>query len=168
MDIIMRWLIDCGYMQQYLLKPETDDALWNSSTSRSDGTVLFTLLDPKCFKNRLFLKRTACLLYGLVEKTESGYEESTLSLDEPIYFLQDERNQTTISTQRGTLGGHDRLKIYGRLDCPSALRHLHDGQYRRHRVFFKDEETAIKAGYRPCAVCMKREYKLWREAKPGI
>jgi len=58
------------------------------------------------------------------------------------------------SDQPGTLGGHRRLKIYGRLDCPSALRYVAIGQYVRHRVFFADEATAIAAGYRPCARCL--------------
>ena len=39
------------------------------------------------------------------------------------------------------------------------------GQYVKYRVFFKDEETAIAAGYRPCGVCMKAEYKRWKEQK---
>lgn len=32
-----------------------------------------------------------------------------------------------ISDQPGTLGGHSKLKIYGRLDCPSAKRYAEDG-----------------------------------------
>lgn len=63
----------------------------------------------------------------------------------------------------GALGGHRKLKIYGRLDCPSAARYIKKGQYVRYRVFFADEETAIAAGYRPCAVCMKREYEAWKK-----
>ncbi len=31
-----------------------------------------------------------------------------------------------------------------------------------YRVFFLDEETAIAAGYRPCAVCMPEAYKVWK------
>ncbi len=31
------------------------------------------------------------------------------------------------SEEKGTLGGHRKLKIYGRLDCPSALRHIDKG-----------------------------------------
>ncbi|GLZ47781.1 hypothetical protein Acsp06_39660 [Actinomycetospora sp. NBRC 106375] len=57
------------------------------------------------------------------------------------------------SASPGTLGGHRRLRIYGRLDCPSALRWLARGHYARHRVFFADEATARAAGYRPCRVC---------------
>ena len=53
-------------------------------------------------------------------------------------------------------------KNYGRLDCPSALRWLKKGYYAQHRVFFKDEATAIAAGYRPCAVCMPKEYQIWK------
>ena len=67
------------------------------------------------------------------------------------------------SSTPGLLGGHTKLKIYGRLDCPSALRYIAKGQYVKNRVFFKDEETAIAAGFRPCAKCMPKEYKLWKE-----
>ena len=62
----------------------------------------------------------------------------------------------------GKLGGHRKLKIYGRLDCPSALRYIAKGHYIEHRVFFADEEAAIAAGYRPCGVCMKEAYKKWK------
>lgn len=53
----------------------------------------------------------------------------------------------------GTLGGHRRTKVYGRLDCPSALRWIARGQYVSHRVFFADAATARAAGYRPCRAC---------------
>ena len=62
----------------------------------------------------------------------------------------------------GRLGGHRRLKGYGRLDCASALRWIAKGHYVRHRVFFADEATAIAAGYRPCARCLPERYRLWR------
>lgn len=66
------------------------------------------------------------------------------------------------SSRPGRLGGHRRLRIYGRLDCPSARRWLARGHYARHRVFFADEETAVAAGYRPCAVCLPDAYAAWR------
>jgi methylphosphotriester-DNA--protein-cysteine methyltransferase len=62
----------------------------------------------------------------------------------------------------GTLGGYKPSRIYGRLDCPSALRAIAKGGYVRHRVFFADEATAIAAGYRPCGVCMQAEYREWK------
>ena len=62
----------------------------------------------------------------------------------------------------GTLGGHRRNKVYGRLDCPSAQRWIARGHYVRHRVFFADEATAIAAGYRPCAVCLPGPYREWK------
>jgi hypothetical protein len=65
----------------------------------------------------------------------------------------------------GTLGGHRRGRLYGRLDCPSALRVLARGGYVRQRVFFADEETAVAAGYRPCAVCLPAEYRAWRSGQ---
>lgn len=66
------------------------------------------------------------------------------------------------SPSPGTLGGHRRSRIYGRLDCPGALRWIARGHYVRQRVFFADEATARAAGYRPCAVCLPAEYRRWR------
>ena len=61
----------------------------------------------------------------------------------------------------GTLGGNGKLKIYGRLDCPSALSTIRrfPGSYEKSRVFFADEKTALEAGYRPCGNCMRAQYK---------
>ena len=81
------------------------------------------------------------------------------------YKLIDENGQTYDSNKPGTLGGHRKLKINGRLDCPSALRYIAKGQYVQNRVFFADEKTAIKAGYRPCAKCMPEAYKQWKQNK---
>jgi methylphosphotriester-DNA--protein-cysteine methyltransferase len=76
------------------------------------------------------------------------------------------------SAAPGTLGGHRATRIYGRLDCPSALRALANGGYAMHRVFFADEATAVAAGYRPCARCLPEPYRDWREransAAPAI
>jgi methylphosphotriester-DNA--protein-cysteine methyltransferase len=66
------------------------------------------------------------------------------------------------SETKGTIGGNKNLKIYGRLDCPSALSWISRGHYVKHRVFFLDEATAIKAGYRPCAICMPEAYERWK------
>lgn len=79
------------------------------------------------------------------------------------YKLIGKDGKEYLSEEKGTLGGHRKLKIYGRLDCPSALRYIAKGQYVQYRVFFKNEETAITAGYRPCGVCMKERYKLWKQ-----
>ncbi|MET0763885.1 MAG: Ada metal-binding domain-containing protein [Blastococcus sp.] len=68
------------------------------------------------------------------------------------------------SDRLGTVGGHRRSRIYGRLDCPSALRALARGGYRAHRVFFADEITAIQAGYRPCGACLPEQYRAWKRA----
>lgn len=61
----------------------------------------------------------------------------------------------------GLFGGHRRGKLYGLLDCPSALRAIARGGYVPHRVFFADEQTAVAAGYRPCAVCLREPYAAW-------
>jgi methylphosphotriester-DNA--protein-cysteine methyltransferase len=66
----------------------------------------------------------------------------------------------------GKLGGHRATKIYGRLDCPSALRALSRGGYKPQRVFFEDEPTARSAGYRPCGICLPKAYAHWRATHP--
>nr|WP_157687178.1 Ada metal-binding domain-containing protein [Burkholderia lata] len=69
------------------------------------------------------------------------------------------------SPVRGTFGGHRGGKLYGRLDCRAALRAIERGGYTKYRVFFLDEATAIAAGYRPCAVCLPKEYAAWKQAR---
>ena len=66
------------------------------------------------------------------------------------------------SESPGTLGGWRGGKIYGRLDCASALRNIEKGHYVKERVFFADEASAIAAGYRPCAKCMPEKYAKWK------
>jgi methylphosphotriester-DNA--protein-cysteine methyltransferase len=62
----------------------------------------------------------------------------------------------------GVLGGYRRGKIYGRLNCRSALSAIARGGYVKHRVFFLNALEAAAAGYRPCAVCMPAEYAAWK------
>ncbi len=65
------------------------------------------------------------------------------------------------STTHGTYGGNRRGKLYGRLDCTTALRAIARGGYVSHRVFFAAERIALAAGYRPCAVCLPDKYASW-------
>ena len=80
-----------------------------------------------------------------------------------LYRLTDSSGNEYLSENKGTLGGHKKLKIYGRLDCPSALRHIAKGNYVKYRVFFANETTAIAVGYRPCAICMREKYLQWKQ-----
>ncbi|GAA5078019.1 Ada metal-binding domain-containing protein [Nocardia iowensis] len=79
-----------------------------------------------------------------------------------MYTLLDADGRAYPSPTPGRYGGHRRGRIYGCLDCPSALRALARGAYRNHRVFFADEATAVSAGYRPCAVCLPDRYAAWK------
>jgi methylphosphotriester-DNA--protein-cysteine methyltransferase len=66
----------------------------------------------------------------------------------------------------GAFGGNRASRIYGRLDCPSALRAIAgSARYARNRVFFADEASAIAAGYRPCHSCMREAYFAWKAAR---
>ncbi|MCR5553243.1 MAG: metal-binding protein [bacterium] len=68
------------------------------------------------------------------------------------------------SESKGQLGGYSgKIKIYGSLDCPSALNWIAKGFYVDKRVFFKDEKNAILAGFRPCAFCQREKYLKWKE-----
>lgn len=64
----------------------------------------------------------------------------------------------------GTLGGHRHGKLYGRLGCRAAQAAIAKGGYVEHRVFFADEQIAVAAGYRPCAVCLPEEHTRWKAA----
>ncbi len=55
------------------------------------------------------------------------------------------------------LGGNKKIKIYGTLNCSSGKRMKIE-----NRVFFSDENEAIKNGYRPCGHCMKQKYGKWK------
>lgn len=79
-----------------------------------------------------------------------------------IWRLLDANGRPYESAQPGTFGGHRGTRIYGRLDCPSALRAIARGGYVAHRVFFLDEATAIAAGYRPCGVCLPERFTAWK------
>ncbi len=77
-----------------------------------------------------------------------------------MYKLLDANGQEYLSETPGEFGGNRKLKIYGRLDCPSALSSIRrfPGSYEKSRVFFKDEKTALAAGYRPCGNCLRDKY----------
>jgi len=82
---------------------------------------------------------------------------------EKLYRLITADGSSVSSPTKGTVGGHRKNRIYGRLDCKAARRALGTGRsYEQQRVFFADEDTAIAAGYRPCAVCMPEQYKGWK------
>lgn len=78
-----------------------------------------------------------------------------------MYKLLGADGKEYLSEAPGTFGGNGKLKIYGRLDCPSALSAIKrfPGSYEKSRVFFADEKTALAAGYRPCGNCLREKYK---------
>jgi hypothetical protein len=82
-----------------------------------------------------------------------------------VYILVGADGEPHESEVPGTLGGNRRGRLYGRLDCPSALRAIRRGGYVQHRVFFADEATAVAAGYRPCGTCLRAEYTAWKAAR---
>jgi methylphosphotriester-DNA--protein-cysteine methyltransferase len=84
---------------------------------------------------------------------------------EKTYTLLGADGRRYQSLSKGLRGGHRGTKIYGRLDCPAALRAIARGGYVKHRVFFADEATAAAAGFRPCGTCCKNRYQKWKTAR---
>jgi hypothetical protein len=86
-------------------------------------------------------------------------------LELKMYKLIDANGQEYLSEEPGTFGGNSKLKIYGRLDCPSALSTIRrfPGSYEKSRVFFIDEKTALAAGYRPCGNCLRKQYQEYKD-----
>ncbi len=93
------------------------------------------------------------------------YDDAGYVVSEPVdllqkhYYLQDSNDQHYLSENPGQLGSYYKLKIYGRLDCPTSARYLAEWHYDRHRVIFENYDIAIAAGYRPCGICMNYAYK---------
>jgi methylphosphotriester-DNA--protein-cysteine methyltransferase len=77
------------------------------------------------------------------------------------YVLTSATGDPFESEKPGTVAASRRTRIYGRLDCPAALKKLQRGGYSSHRVFFADQQTALAAGYRPCGTCLKADYDAW-------
>ncbi len=82
-----------------------------------------------------------------------------------MYKLLGADGKEYLSETPGTFGGNSKQKIYGRLDCPSALSSIKrfPGVYEKTRVFFADEKTALAAGYRPCGNCLREKYREYEE-----
>lgn len=85
-----------------------------------------------------------------VEKTEKK-----------LYKLLDANGKTYLSETPGEFGGNSKEKVYGRLDCGTALANMRrfPGAYQKSRVFFADEKTALAAGYHPCGNCLRKKYR---------
>lgn len=56
------------------------------------------------------------------------------------------RRRTLRESKLGTLGGRRTTKIYGELDCPSALRRIERGCYAKCRVVFLRRRGAGRSG----------------------
>ena len=185
---ILKMLLEYGYAKRYELSIEgfeeyisqncgeneknTLSEIWPEYTDRQMGTISILCVEKTFMKDKLLISKIDSYFMALYNEYHPSEElaEETLFFDKErqfknpkFYFLQDTIDRPNISATPGKYGGHYKLKIYGRLDCPSANRYIAKGQYVKHRVFFKDEETAIAAGYRPCAVCMPEAYQTWKK-----
>ena len=151
--VALKYLQKHGYLKFYSIRPDREIGKWNMCAT-SQGDFGLALLDKSFLSDKHLMKRIK-----LIMGTEG------IKSEKPIYFLTNVDNHEYISYTPASFGGHRKLKIYGKLDCRSAKQYISRGQYVNHRVFFANEETAVSAGYRPCAVCMPEAYKKWKETK---
>lgn len=140
-----------GYAQEYEVVSNVSNLYWNYA-AQSNGAIIIAFLDTTFNKNMLAMDKLKMIL---------NFSEKDIKTKH--YFLTDSDNMQYLSDEKGTLGGHWKLKIYGELNCKSDNHYIDKGQYVRNRVFFKSESDAISAGYRPCAVCMREKYDLWKK-----
>lgn len=109
-----------------------------------------------------FARLSAGLPFRLCERTTAEGRQFLCRM----YKLRQPDGHDAPSPTKGTLGGHRKLKIYGRLDCRKAISRF--PEHLRYRVFFADERAAIRAGFRPCEACMVDEYCRWADGgAPG-
>ena len=68
------------------------------------------------------------------------------------YRVINESGKTVLTSVPGEFagwnGGRPGRLIYGRLDCKSGMR-----MKKENRVFFKNRQSALNAGYRACKNC---------------
>ena len=74
-------------------------------------------------------------------------------------FQRNKKLYKLISDGDIEFAGNRNLKIYGRLSCQSGMK-----MKIANRVFFSSGQEAGMMAYRPCAHCMKKEYRIWLEA----
>lgn len=76
---------------------------------------------------------------------------------EKIYKFTDSNGNTYLNNNPGLPDGNKKL------NCPSAKKWIEKSYYVNNKVFFENENIAISAGYRPCAICIPDKYKIWKE-----
>ena len=155
--MVFRFLLQKRILKEYAIQPNITGQLWNDCICKN-SICLYTL--NLCeFKRAVKQENQA---WSLKQEILLLLESDHICLDCNYYFLTDDKRKPYLSFEPGKFGGHKKLHIYGRLNCPSALRFLAKSQYKKNRIFFADRETAIAAGFRPCSVCLKEEYSEWK------
>ena len=92
---------------------------------------------------RHFLERYALLRGG---NCRVRLRDAAHSMTKSSWTLLDAKGRPYQSAVPGSLGGHRRHRIYGRLDCRAAKQAIARSGYVKDRVFFIDERTAKAAG----------------------
>ena len=116
--------------------------------------------------NACLLKVLLCVTYclrgfaAIVFTTKTRRTQRTTKKKSEIMFCHQDIERDLFKLLRLkviSFAGNRTLKIYGRLDCASGKR-----MKTMNRVFFKNEDDALKNGYRPCGNCMPDKFRKYR------
>lgn len=163
MAMVLRFLKQKGFIQEMELEADFESKEWKKLIG--ERRIGLCLIDLDALNAAVNRKSQAWSLKDEILLILNTQENK---LDGKYYILTNEHCEPYLSFAGGKLGGHLKLHIYGSLDCPSALRHLAKGHYKKNRIFFANEEKAVAAGFRPCAVCMQKKYIEWKNVNPEV
>ncbi len=101
------------------------------------------------------------------QPASATYQETLVSKE---YELISREGQSYMSPIKGLFGGYCRgkQKLYGRLDCRSALQWIAKGHYVKYRVFFATRADAEGAGYRSCKICKPQKEIMKDQLKEAL
>lgn len=163
MAMVLRFLKQKGFIQEMELEADFESKEWKKLIG--ERRIGLCLIDLDALNAAVNRKSQA---WSLKDEILLILNTQEIKLDGKYYILTNEHCEPYLSFAGGKLGGHLKLHIYGSLDCPSALRHLAKGHYKKNRIFFANEEKAVAAGFRPCAVCMQKKYIEWKNVNPEV
>lgn len=78
-------------------------------------------------------------------------------------FARNRKLYELITESEVSLGGYQKGKIYGLINCKSGMRMKVE-----NRVFFKNEREALALGYRPCGNCLPGQYQKWKASQKNL
>lgn len=87
-----------------------------------------------------------------------SYMVTHLSLGKTTY-LRAKKLHELIESKQIVIAGNKRFKIYGLISCKAGKRMRPE-----NRVFFMSTEEVNQKQFRPCGICLKNVYNIWKNS----